>query len=328
LELIKEIHKYLSTEIKTMNSVIVDSLAVDEDLIQVVSNHLSNAGGKRMRPILTILSAKMLNYQGDRVIKLAAAIEFIHMATLLHDDVVDSSKMRRFLPTANVVWGSKASILVGDFLFSQSFKLIVSTKLLPALESLSEVSAIIAEGEVSQLTKLEQKRIISEEEYAKVINDKTAELFGAACKVGAIVASREDIADRFKKFGLCLGNMFQISDDVLDYFSDSNLVGKNIGDDFYEGKVTLPIILLERELETEEAIKLSNMFKADKRKVEEFEWVKTKMLQRKISQAIIKQLNLMKQDALFILDDIDVGNNNKPKEYLKKLLDFVIKRTC
>ena len=158
LNLIKEIHNYLSDDIKVMNALIVDNLAVDEELITLISNHLSNAGGKRMRPVLTILSAKMFGYSGENAIRLASAVEFIHMATLLHDDVVDGSKMRRFLPSANVVWGSKASILVGDFLFSQSFKIIVSTQLMPALVVLSNASAVIAEGEVSQLAQLEQKK--------------------------------------------------------------------------------------------------------------------------------------------------------------------------
>ena len=137
MDLIKNIHNYLSDDIHAMNEIIVKSLSVDEDLIQLISNHLASSGGKRMRPILTILTAKMYGYQGDNAVKLAAAVEFIHMATLLHDDVVDGSKMRRFLPTANVLWGSKASILVGDFLFSQSFKLIVSTGSLAAMETRS-----------------------------------------------------------------------------------------------------------------------------------------------------------------------------------------------
>ncbi|GAB4165023.1 MAG: polyprenyl synthetase family protein [Rickettsiaceae bacterium] len=326
MDLIKEIHDYLSNEISAMNAVIVDSLAVEEELIQVISNHLANAGGKRMRPILTILSAKMFGYRGDLAIRLAAAVEFIHMATLLHDDVIDGSRMRRFLPTANVVWGSKASILVGDFLFSQSFKLIVSTRLIPALEMLSKASAIIAEGEVSQLTKLEQRRIVFEDEYFKVINAKTAELFGAACGVGSIVAGREDLADELKSFGLHLGNIFQIVDDVLDYFSSSSKVGKNVGDDFYEGKVTLPIIILANQLPDGDASKLKDMFAAGTRSEAEFVWVKSKMREFKVQEIITDRLNSMKDNAMQVLKRINVGNDNKPKEYLEKLIDFAIKR--
>lgn len=326
MDLIKEIHHYLADEIKKINNIIIDSLAVEEELISIVSNHLSNAGGKRIRPILTILCAKMFEYNGDSAIKLAAAIEFIHMATLLHDDVVDGSKMRRFLPTANTIWGSKASILVGDFLFSQSFKLIVSTKLQSCLEVLSSASAIIAEGEVAQLTKLEQQKIMSQEEYFKVINAKTAELFSASCVVGAIVSGREDEEKFLKKFGLLLGNVFQITDDGLDYFSNSNKVGKNIGDDFYEGKVTLPLIYLSQNLIPEDQKKLNMMITADSRSISDFEWIKRKMVEFSIPTLIMNKIDEIKMNASNILEKIE-AENNKPKEYLQKLLDFAATRT-
>ncbi|RTK92826.1 MAG: polyprenyl synthetase family protein [Rickettsiales bacterium] len=326
MDLIKEIHHYLADELKAINNIIIDSLAVEEELISIVSNHLSNAGGKRIRPILTILCAKMFEYKGDSAIKLAAAIEFIHMATLLHDDVVDGSKMRRFLPTANTVWGSKASILVGDFLFSQSFKLIVSTKLQSCLEVLSSASAIIAEGEVAQLTKLEQQKIMSQEEYFKVINAKTAELFSASCVVGAIVSGREDAEKFLKEFGLLLGNVFQIADDALDYFSNSSKVGKNIGDDFYEGKVTLPLIYLSQNLIQEDQQKLNMMIAADDRSISDFEWVKDKMVEFAIPTLIMNQIDEIKMKASNILEKIE-NINNEPKEYLQKLLEFAAKRT-
>ncbi len=325
MNLIQEIHSYLSNDIQAMNDIIIDSLAVEEDLIKVVSQHLSTAGGKRMRPILTVLCSRMFGYTGDQSIKLAAAVEFIHMATLLHDDVVDGSRMRRFLPTANVVWGSKASILVGDFLFSQSFKLIVSTKIISALQALSSASAIIAEGEVSQLVKLEQKRIVKEEEYLKVINAKTAELFGAACEVGAIVAGREDAAQNLKNFGLCLGNIFQIADDALDYFSDSSKVGKNVGDDFYEGKITLPVILLTRKISDEDNNRLKSMVEAPYRSPEDFAWVKLIMNEHKIQIDIKNYLQDLRSSALNSLAEIRV--ENKPKDYLERLVDFAINRS-
>lgn len=325
MNLIQEIHSYLSNDIQAMNEIIIDSLSVEEELIKVVSTHLSTTGGKRMRPILTVLSAKMLGYEGVQSIKLAAAIEFIHMATLLHDDVVDGSRMRRFLPTANVVWGSKASILVGDFLFSQSFKLIVSTKIIPALLALSNASAIIAEGEVSQLVKLEQKRIVREEEYLKVINAKTAELFGAACEVGAIVSGREDVASNLKNFGLCLGNIFQIADDALDYFSNSSTVGKNVGDDFFEGKITLPIILLTRKISDKDNHRLKKMIEAKKRSEVDFNWVKSIMNEHDIQIDIKTYLGELRVRALDSLAEINV--KNKPKEYLERLVDFAINRS-
>lgn len=325
LNLIQEIHNYLSGDIQAMNEVIVDSLSVEEELIKVVSKHLSTTGGKRMRPILTILSAKMLGYEGEQSIKLAAAVEFIHMATLLHDDVVDGSKMRRFLPTANVIWGSKASILVGDFLFSQSFKLMVSTKIMSALSALSNASAIIAQGEVSQLVQLEEQRLVKEEEYLAVINSKTAELFGAACEVGGIVAGREDVAQNLKNFGLCLGNIFQIADDALDYFSESNKVGKNIGDDFYEGKITLPVILLARKISDKDSNKLKLMIESKDRSEDDFNWIKLAMNEHNIQADIKTYLDRLKISALNSLSKINV--KNKPKEYLESLVDFAINRS-
>lgn len=325
MDLIKEIHNYLSDDISVMNSVIVGSLSVEEELIQLVSNHLATTGGKRIRPVLTILSAKMFGYQGDNVTKLAAAVEFIHMATLLHDDVVDGSKMRRFLPSANVVWGSKASILVGDFLFSQSFKLIVKTESLPALVVLSDASAVIAEGEVSQLAQLEQKNLASEQEYINIINAKTAELFGAACEVGAIVAGRQDMSKQLRDFGLSLGNIFQIADDALDYFSESKKVGKNIGDDFYEGKITLPLILLNKKLSSENELKLQQVIKSKERSLKDFDWVKQLMLEHNLKEDIKLYLNNLKKDALDALARIDTQNQSK--QYLEQLLEFAISRT-
>jgi len=325
LDLIKKIHSYLSKDIDSMNEVIVDSLSVEEDLIQLVSNHLANAGGKRMRPILTLLTAKMFENTNDKAIRLAAAVEFIHMATLLHDDVVDGSKMRRFLPTANVVWGSKASILVGDFLFSQSFKLIVSTELLPALVALSNASAIIAEGEVSQLTKLEQKRIVTESEYLSVINAKTAELFGSACAVGAIVSGREDMADSLRVFGLRLGNIFQIADDALDYFSQSDKVGKNIGDDFYEGKVTLPLILLNSKASDADRVHLQKIIESPERTKDDFDVVLKLMQEYDIKQELADYLGKLKYEAISVLDNIDT--KHEAKQYLNDLVEFAISRS-
>ncbi|MFK7973646.1 MAG: polyprenyl synthetase family protein [Rickettsiaceae bacterium] len=327
MDLIKEIHRYLAAEINDVNTNIVKCLNVEEELIHTISMHLSNAGGKRIRPVLTILSARMLGYQGKNAIKLATAVEFIHMATLLHDDVVDGSKMRRFLPTANTIWGSKASILVGDFLFSQSFKLMVSTHLMPALEVLSSASNIIAQGEVSQLTQLEKKKIISEQEYLKVINAKTAELFGAACKVGSIVAEKNNIADKLYSYGICLGNIFQISDDLLDYFSQSTEVGKNIGEDFYEGKVTLPIIMLNQVLIHQDQLKLESLIAATQRTPDDFNWVKSKMLEHNIADSICNYLNGIKLKALEHLESIDYISDNKAKQHLEKLVDFAVNRT-
>ena len=327
MDLIKELHQYLREDIQQVNEVIISSISSsDEELISLISNHLVKTGGKRIRPILTILVAKMFSYKGDKSIKLAAAIEFIHMATLLHDDVVDGSKMRRFLPSANIVWGNKASILVGDFLFSQSFKLIVSTESLPALKVLSKASAVIAEGEVSQLAKLEEQRIITKEEYLKIINSKTAELFSAACEVGAIIAGQDyNYCNLLQGFGKLLGNIFQITDDVLDYFGSSTLAGKNIGEDFKEGKVTLPLIYLFKKLNSEEKKYLKNSLKEPIKPEECYSWAKEEMIKHDIKTEIYNYLDGLKKQAISYLEQISISS--KDKDYLRSLVDFAISRS-
>jgi len=230
-------------DLSSMDQVIKQKLIEKESLVQDITYHIINSGGKRLRPVLSILSAKLFNYQGDRHIKLAAAVEFIHTATLLHDDVVDHSDLRRGNPTANQNWGNKASILVGDFLFSQAFRLMAEDNDLRVLDILSKAAAIIAEGEVKQLASIANLEV-SLEEYLQIISAKTAELFAASCQVGAVVANAgKDYEVAMYNFGLNLGIAFQIIDDVLDYVASQLSLGKNIGDDFREGKVTLPVIL-------------------------------------------------------------------------------------
>jgi octaprenyl-diphosphate synthase len=214
-------------------------------LIPELANHLVGAGGKRMRPLLTVAAARLCGYDGgdDRHVRLATCVEFIHSATLLHDDVVDVSALRRGKPTANSVWGDKASVLVGDFLFTRSFELMVEVGSLDILRVLSRASSTIAEGEVLQLV---TQRDISTPEatYLEVIKAKTAKLFAAAAEVGAIVAGRngpERVA--LESFGLNLGIAFQLVDDALDYVGREAKLGKTVGDDFREGKITLPVIL-------------------------------------------------------------------------------------
>lgn len=214
-------------------------------LIPELANHLVGAGGKRMRPLLTVAAAKLCGYAGDdeRHVRLATCVEFIHSATLLHDDVVDVSALRRGRPTANSVWGDKASVLVGDFLFTRSFELMVEVGSLDILNVLSRASSTIAEGEVLQLV---TQRDISTPEatYLEVIKAKTARLFAAAAEVGAMVAGRNG-AERvaLESFGMNLGIAFQLVDDALDYAGREIKLGKTVGDDFREGKITLPVIL-------------------------------------------------------------------------------------
>lgn len=325
MALIEEIHKYLARELEAVNKLIESNLFTEENLIQQIGLHLANAGGKRMRPMLTLLTAKIFNYQGKDAVKLATAIEFIHMATLLHDDVVDGSKLRRFIPTANYVWGNKASILVGDFLFSQSFKLIVSTKIQTTLEILSSASAVISEGEVAQLSKLEEKKIISQDEYYKLITAKTAELFGAACEVGAVVANQLAYASFLREFGIQLGIAFQISDDSLDYFGAADELGKNLGDDFYEGKVTLPLIILSQKLPAHDQSKLQLVLSSSTRSLEDFMWVKTQLKNYGIINLIQAELNSVKEKALITIRKLNI-DNDPSLHYLIELLNYSVNR--
>ena len=210
--------------------------------IPEVTAHLVEAGGKRLRPMLTLAAARICGYTGDHHIKLAATVEFIHTATLLHDDVVDESSQRRGRPTANLLWDNKSSVLVGDYLFSRSFQLMVETGTLRVLDILANASATIAEGEVLQLTAAQDLKT-DEAIYLQVVRGKTAALFAAACEVGAVIAGApEDQVCAFYNYGDALGIAFQIADDLLDYSGTSAQIGKNTGDDFRERKVTLPVI--------------------------------------------------------------------------------------
>jgi octaprenyl-diphosphate synthase len=230
-------------DMNAVNTVILDRMQSEIPLIPELAGHLIAGGGKRMRPMLTLASARLLDYTGTRHHKLAAAVEFIHTATLLHDDVVDGSGMRRGKRTANLIWGNSASVLVGDFLFSRAFELMVEDGSLKVLKILSNASAIIAEGEVEQLTA--QRRIdTGEEDYLSIINAKTAALFAAACRISPVVAEAGDKAEAaLDSYGKHLGIAFQLTDDVIDYASDAETMGKGVGDDFRDGKMTLPLIL-------------------------------------------------------------------------------------
>ena len=226
-----------------VNAVILERMQSKVALIPELAGHLIAGGGKRMRPMLTLASAALLDYTGTRHHKLAAAVEFIHTATLLHDDVVDGSGMRRGKRTANLIWGNPASVLVGDFLFSRSFELMVEDGSLKVLSILSHASAVIAEGEVDQLTAQRQIET-SEEHYLHIINAKTAALFAAACRISPVVAEAgEEAEEALESFGRNLGIAFQLIDDAIDYSSDEETMGKGRGDDFRDGKVTLPVIL-------------------------------------------------------------------------------------
>jgi octaprenyl-diphosphate synthase len=233
----------VAPDMNGVNAVILERMQSKVALIPELAGHLIAGGGKRMRPMLTLAGAELVGYQGARHHKLAAAVEFIHTATLLHDDVVDGSGMRRGKRTANLIWGNPASVLVGDFLFSRAFELMVEDVSLKVLKILSSASSVIAEGEVEQLTA--QRRIdTDEEQYLAIIGAKTAALFAAACRVAPVVAEADEETElALEAYGKNLGIAFQLADDVIDYASDAEVMGKGVGDDFRDGKMTLPLIL-------------------------------------------------------------------------------------
>src|SRR5204862_3609480 len=236
----------VTADLGRVNAVILSRTGSDVTMIPEVANHLINSGGKRLRPMLTLAMAQLAGYAGDGHVKLAAAVEFMHTATLLHDDVVDESEMRRGKLAARMLWGNEASVLVGDFLLGQAFKMIAEVASLRALEILSSAAAVIAEGEVMQLGAA-KNTATTEDDYLAVIRAKTAELFAAACEVGPALASRpKDEQSACRSFGMNLGIAFQLVDDALDYGGTAAKLGKNVGDDFREGKITLPVVLAFR----------------------------------------------------------------------------------
>ena len=217
-------------------------LSSDVALINQMGNHIINSGGKRLRPLIVLLASRACGYDGSDHIRLAAIVEFIHTATLLHDDVVDSSQLRRGQSTANAVWGNEASVLVGDFLYSRAFEMMVSLRHMRVMDILSKATNTIAEGEVMQLLNCHDPDI-SEQQYLHVIRSKTAKLFEAAAQLGAVIGQQaSDIELALVTYGMHLGTAFQLIDDVLDYRADQATLGKNIGDDLAEGKPTLPLI--------------------------------------------------------------------------------------
>ena len=234
---------HTARELAKVNDLILSRTGSEVALIPEVANHLISSGGKRLRPMLTLAMAMLNGYRGDAHVKLAASVEFMHTATLLHDDVVDESDLRRGRKTARIVWGNQASVLVGDFLLGQAFRMMVEAGFMDALDILSSAATVIAEGEVMQLATA--KNLATDEKaYLTVTAAKTAELFAAACEVGPAIAGRGAAERRAcRVFGMALGQAFQLIDDALDYGGRSEEIGKNVGDDFREGKITLPVVI-------------------------------------------------------------------------------------
>jgi len=235
-----------AADMAAVNELILSKAGSDVEMIPEIANHLISSGGKRLRPMLTLASAQMFGYTGDKHVKLATSVEFMHTATLLHDDVVDESDLRRGRKTARTIWGNQASVLVGDFLLGQAFRMMVEVGSLDALDILSTAASVIAEGEVWQLAAAKNLET-TEDDYLSVIKAKTAALFSAAAEVGPVIAAASK-AERnaLRSYGVNLGLAFQLVDDALDYGGSAKDLGKNTGDDFREGKVTLPVILAYR----------------------------------------------------------------------------------
>jgi octaprenyl-diphosphate synthase len=233
----------VASDMARVNAMILSRTGSEVAMIPEVANHLISSGGKRLRPMLTLATAGLAAYEGDGHIRLAASVEFMHTATLLHDDVVDESDMRRGKVAARLRWGNEASVLVGDFLLGQAFRMMVEVGSLRALDILSAAAVVIEEGEVMQLASAKNTET-NEDEYLAIIRAKTAELFAAACEVGPVIAGRPKAeAAACRSYGMNLGIAFQLVDDALDYGGTSAKLGKNVGDDFREGKITLPVVL-------------------------------------------------------------------------------------
>ncbi len=240
---IESLVSLVADDMQRVNDMILSKTGSEVTLIPEVAAHLIDSGGKRLRPMLTLAAAGLFGYRGDGHVKLAASVEFMHTATLLHDDVVDESELRRGKAAARMVWGNEASVLVGDFLLGQAFRMMVDVGSLPALQVLADAAAIIAEGEVMQL-KTAHELETTEEGYMAVIRAKTAVLFASAAEVGAIVAGRgQDDRDALRRYGMELGLAFQLVDDALDYSGVQAELGKRVGDDFRDGKITLPVLI-------------------------------------------------------------------------------------
>jgi octaprenyl-diphosphate synthase len=242
----------VADDMAAINRIILDKAVSDVEMIPQLAHHLIDSGGKRLRPMIALAAAKLCKYPGDAHIRTASAVEFMHTATLLHDDVVDESGTRRGKKTARMIWGNQASVLVGDFLLGQAFKMFVDVGSLPVLRIMSNAAATIAEGEVMQLAAAKNTST-TEDDYLAIINAKTAALFSSAAEAGAALAQRPtEEQSALRSYGKNLGLAFQLVDDALDYFGDSQRLGKSVGDDFREGKITLPLILSFRRGSSEE----------------------------------------------------------------------------
>ena len=323
-EPIQKLLSLIENDFKKVNQIINEQVISHVDRIPEVSNHIIKLGGKRLRPILTLTTSKMCGYNEDMHINLAAAVELMHTATLLHDDVVDDSDLRRGKSTSHIVWDNKSSILVGDFLLGKAFQLMVETKSIDCLKNLSNASAKIAEGEVMQLIASDNIKT-TEDRYMGIIEAKTAELFSTACVVSALITkSNDEEINALTSFGKNLGIAFQLKDDALDYIGNKNSLGKNTGNDFLEGKVTLPVILAYRRGNNKERKFFEDIFNNR---------IRNKDLLKKAIKiinhygTIEDTLSKAYQHGRVAKDALAIFPNTEFKDALMKLVDFSIIRT-
>lgn len=318
------LHALLSDDMEKVNTLIIDHLQSNVPLIPELGKHLIESGGKRLRPLLTLASAHLCNYKGKHHIPLAASVEFIHTATLLHDDVVDQSDLRRGKISANALWGNKPSVLVGDFLFSRSFELMVEANSIEVMSILSKASSKIAEGEVAQLLTT-HNLATTEPEYLNVIESKTAQLFAAATRLGPVLANLEtSYKDALEKYGLYLGTAFQLVDDVLDYKADDPLLGKKIGNDFKEGKVTLPIIIAYKDADFKEKLFWKRTFEEGKQDVSDLEEAIEYFHKHNAFDKTIEKAKSYQEKALKTLEYF---TRSPIQDALIKLTHFVVNRS-
>ncbi len=312
-----------SDEMAAVEILMRENMGSYAEMIPAIGEHIVKAGGKRLRPLLTLAGARLCDYQGAAHISLASAVEYMHTATLLHDDVVDDSDLRRGSPTARTVWGNSASVLVGDFMLGQAFRMMVSAGSLKALDILSHAASVIAEGEVMQLANLHNVNM-TEDAYLRVVDAKTATLFAAAAEVGGIIADADHrTLDSIRAYGRNLGIAFQLVDDALDYSSHRDALGKNTGDDFREGKITLPVLLAVRRGSQEERIFWSRVVREPSDDPADFERALTSM---KNTHAIEETRERARHYGARAVDALALFPDSELKSELLDLVQFCIAR--
>ena len=320
---VKSLSNLLKSSLKRVEREISKNIKDEEKLITLTAGHLIKAKGKKIRPLLTLLVSKMLNYKGNADVTLAVCIEFIHNATLLHDDVIDTGKIRRGKLSANQIWGNKVSVLVGDYLLSRAFKLMVKNKSLKLLEILSQTSLILARGQIQDVGN-NQNVNLTEKKYLSIIDAKTAELFRISCFLPTIITDQNKKTQKiFNDFGFNFGMAFQLSDDVLDYFGDSSKMGKSVGKDFFEGKVTYPVIHCFKKSDKKSKKIIAKLLFKRKRSKKDLAVLLNLM---KKTNTYKSSIEFVRKYAEKAKTNINKFEGNKYKVYLVELVDHLIIR--